>query len=282
MRTIIYNPYLIILVLLLFISCVVKKDKVIVMPQEFIRGDWLILYPQHKLNNEVQRKIYGKVQDSIVDLMGLKLISFKSNGEFLQMDSLFGKHGNWVIADSGRLNLRSAGKGFEDFNGVFAGVQNDTMLISEYVLVKNERIKLVWHLKKIFPRDEAAALFKQENNLWRQKPVKKEPEEAIRNKIISMLKYYALYYKLVSNESIYFLSGRVALPFTYYQHAVGLKKFNDDDEFCQYFFDTNDAIKGYRIIKGSFEKIKSKDFPSGENFVIEYSRFFEMLARNIM
>ena len=95
-------------------SCLSKKDDVFI-PKDEIKGNWLILYPQHILKTDKQRKKYGKAQDSIVNIMGLKLVSFKSNGEFLQTDSLFGDHGKWTINDTGSLKITSAGKGFENF-----------------------------------------------------------------------------------------------------------------------------------------------------------------------
>ena len=257
------------------ISCINTKDKIFV-PQKEIQGDWLILYPKHILKNDAQRKIYVKAQDSIVNLFGLKMVSFAGNGQFLQVDSLFGSMGSWKVKDTGLLEVRSTGKGFENFNGKFVGVINDTILIEQMVPIDNENIKLIWHLKKIGGKHEGADLFKRDNNIWRQKPQKKENEAEIKSRVIKMLKYYSLYFKMVSKESIYFSPARVSLPFTYFQHGVGLKMF--DDDFEKPFFDADDAKKGYRLIKDVVEETKSLDFPSGNNFVIEYSEYFQQLA----
>ena len=267
-------------VLLMCVSCFNNRNAELISKEE-LSGNWIILYPQHILKTDAQRKIYGKAQDSIVDLMGLKLISFKSNGEFLQTDSLFGDTGNWMLADSGRLNIRSAGKGFENFRGTVVGIVNDTILIDEIVPFDKERIKLIWHFKKISPGSEASKLFKQDNNGWRQKPAQKQTGDEIKTKVIAMLRYYGLYYKLVAKESIYFTSSRVALPFRYYQHGVGLKVFEPDHQFASCFFDTGDALKGYEFIQKGFRKIENDDFPSGENYVAEYARYFDMLAKAI-
>jgi len=267
-------------IFLLLSSCLSKKDDVLI-PKEEIKGNWLILYPQHILKTDLQRKIYGRAQDSIVNFMGLKLVSFKNNGEFLQTDSLFGDHGKWTISDTGSLKITSAGKGFENFAGVFTGIKNDTILIEELVTLENQPIKLIWHLKKILPGSEEGALFKNEMNQWRQKSSRAETEPEIKKRLVSMLEYYSLYFKMVSVESIYFSPARVFLPFSYYQHGIGLKEFNSQDYFTIYFFNIANAKKGYEILKDGFEKTKDEDFPSGENYVIEYSKYFEMLARAI-
>jgi hypothetical protein len=268
------NKYLL-FILLGFISCVNIQDKVF-DPQKEIEGDWLILYPKHILKNDAQRKIYGVAQDSIVNLFGLKLISFTDKGQFLQVDSLFGVQGNWKVKDTTHLEVRSVGKGFELFNGNIVGIINDTILIEQMVPIDRENIKLIWHLKKMGTENGGTALFKRDNNLWRQRPQKKENEAEIKSRVVKMLKYYSLYFKVVSKESIYFSPARVSLPFTYFQHGVGLKMFDNDFEKC--FFDTDDARKGYQLLKNAFEETKSLDFPSGSNFVIEYSEYFQRLA----
>ena len=267
-------------IFLFLVSCLSKKDDVFI-PKEEIKGNWLILYPQHILKTDQQRKIYGRAQDSIVNYMGLKLVSFKGNGEFLQTDSLFGGHGKWTINDTGSLKITSAGKGFESFTGVLTGIKNDTILIEELVSLENETIKLIWHLKKILPDSEEGGLFKNEMNQWRQKSSRTETDVEIRKRIVSMLKYYSLYFKILSVESSYFSPVRVFLPFSYYQHGVGMKEFNPLHYFTICFFNTANAKKGYEMLKEGFEKTKDQDFPSGENFVIEYSKYFDILAKAV-
>ena len=262
----------------LFLSACIDHKEDVFIPKEEIKGNWLILYPKHILKTDKQRKIYGRAQDSIVNYMGLKLVSFKSNGEFLQTDSLFGDHGKWTMNDTGSLNITSAGKGFESFTGVLTGIINDTILIEELVSLENETIKLIWHLKKIPADREEGSLFKNEMNQWRQKSSRTETDAEIRKRVVSMLKYYSLYFKILSVESSYFSPVRVFLPFSYYQHGIGLKEFNSRDYFTICFFNTANAKKGYEILKEGFEKTKDQDFPSGENFVIEYSKYFDMLA----
>ena len=269
-----------IVLLLFFISCVNLSKNNFDAKKEIV-GNWLILYPQHILKNDAQRKLYGKVQDSIVNQSGLKLVSFEKDGKFFQMDSLFGRHGSWFIIDSGSLKVNSAGKGFENFNGEVRGMLNDTILIEELIKLDNEKIKLIWHLKKIGQDDDAAGLFQRSNNLWRQKPVKKEQATEIKTRVRAMLEYYALYFKIVSAESIYFSRARVFLPFTYYQHGIGLTDLATAHAFATYFYDENDARIAYGILRSAFEKTKDEDFPSGENFVSEYSMYFKRLANEV-
>lgn len=264
---------------LALVSCVNMKNDF--DPKKEIVGDWLVLYPQHILKTDVQRKLYGKAQDSIVNDMGLKLLRFKQSGEFFQMDSIYGDHGSWSMSDSGSLKITAAGKGIENFIGKVGGLLSDTILIEEMVQLENEKIKLVWYLKKVEKNDEGAKLFETSVNNWRQKPAKKQTESEIRMKMTAMLEYYSAYFKVVSVESIYFLSTRVFLPFTYYQHGVGLKSFDPGSDFANCFFDINDAKKGYDLLENVFGIANEEEFPSGMNFVIEYADFFGKLAKQI-
>jgi len=256
-------------------SCV-SVSKQTFDPQKEIQGNWLILYPKHILKNSTQREIYTKAQDSIVELFGLKLVSFTNNGEFIQEDSLFKGHGKWTITDTGSLAIRSGGKGFENFKGTVVGVVHDTILVEEIVRLGDENIKLIWHLKKIEANDKGASLFDKNKNLWRQKPLKKENDKEIKDRVIAMLKYYALYFKVVSEESIYFSPSKVFLPFTYYQHGVGLVGY--DNNFSGCFYDVNDAGKAYQLIQRVVEDSRELEFPSAGNFVTQYSDYFERLA----
>src|SRR6185503_18121398 len=177
---------LLLIVCFFFVSCI-SSDRNF-DPQKEIQGNWLILYPKHILKNELQKKIYGIAQDSIINLLGLKLITFSNTGEFSQIDSLFGRHGTWKIADTGNIRISSGGRGVENFNGAIVGLINDTILVEEIARIKDENIKLVWHLKKIKGSSEGSDLFKTKNNLWRRKPLKKETAQEIKERIIAMLK----------------------------------------------------------------------------------------------
>lgn len=268
------------LILLMFgvSSCLNIRDNDF-NPQEEIQGNWLILYPQHVLKNDAQRKIYVEVQDSIVNLSGLKLVSFTTKGEFIQVDSLFGRRGTWNMQDTGKIRIRSAGRGFDDFKGLVVGLVNDTILVEEMTHINGEDIKLIWHLKRIITGNDASDLFEEDENLWRRKPAKKETDKEIKARVTAMLKYYSLYFKTVSKESIYFSPVRVFLPFTYYQHGVGLKNYGND--FANCFFDAADTERGYRVLKDAFETSKDEDFPSANNFVSEYALYFQRLAEII-
>jgi hypothetical protein len=263
---------------LLFAGC--RSDKKEMTVQDAVTGNWLIVYPDHVMLTEKQRKIYGKVQDSIVNLFGLKLISFNDKDEFVQMDSLYGKHGKWKLMPDNSIAVGMAGRGFDKFKADFAKFKNGTLQIIESIEYDNESFSLVWNLKKIEKDDKENFLFNEKNNWWRKKPLESEiisATNALNKRVVAMLKYYAVYFAFISRESSYFSPFRVFLPFKYYSHGIGLKDFKEDSPFTNHFYSAAEAKLAHQLIATGMNGIKG-EFPSGEDFVIEYSKYFDLLA----
>ena len=263
----------------LFTSCTFfKKEK-----KDFSKavvGDWLILYPDHEIVNAEQRKLYTDAQDSIVALLGLKTVSFRDKGIFFETDSLFKPQGKWNLnPENNNLFIRNGGKGLDFFAGNLTSIQHDTMQIVETILLGDQKIKLTWFLKKITDK-ESLALFDEEKNWWRRKPGI-ETEDQLRKRVKAMLRYYSLYYAIVSKESTYFSQSRVFLPFKYYQHSMGLRPFNEKSNFSSFFYATQQAEQAHAILAGAMNKIRHKSFPSGKDFVIEYAMFMDKLAEQV-
>jgi hypothetical protein len=263
----------------LIASCTfLKKEK-----KDFSKaviGDWLILYPDHEIVNAEQRKLYTTAQDSIVDLLGLKTISFRDKGVFFQTDSLFKPHGKWNLnTENNNLFIRNGGRGLDFFAGNLTGIHNDTMQIVETIALGDQKIKLTWFLKRIIDK-KSLGLFEEGENWWRKKPGI-ETDEQLRKKVKAMLRYYSLYYDVVSRESAYFSQSRVFLPFKYYQHGMGLRAFNDNSNFSRFFSTAQQAEQAHAILSGAMNKLRHKSFPSGRDFVIEYALFMGKLAEQI-
>jgi hypothetical protein len=263
--------------LLLLVSCgsISKKDKTSSDPAAVLPGDWLVLYAEHKLKGPDQRDIYGRKQDSIIEAKGLKLISFSNDHSFIQMDYP-DTRGNWKLTDAKEIEVKGAGNGFDNFKTEFLGFARDTLQIVEYAEMEGEKVKLIWNLKKV----DQPRLFTARNNNWRKKPSATESDEQLRSRLSDILDYYSHYYKLVAKESIYFIQTRVPLPFSYYQHAMGMKSFVENSDFTKLFFDNEQASKAYRLLTATMNSLNN-EFPRKENFVEEYAEFMGKMAERI-
>jgi hypothetical protein len=252
-------------------SCSTKKT-----PAEAIIGNWLILYPDHHLRTKTERDVYGKYQDSIINLYGLKLISIKENGEFTEVDSLFRSPGKWIFSNDKKMQIREGGRGFNPFTTAFKSIENDTLRLQQSLSLDKEKIEVVWHLKKVDEDTIAIKLFSPEANQWRVKPTSPESDAALRKRLVLLLNYYSDYLKLVSQEAEYFLIPRVHLPFRYYQHAIGLQE-KMTPGFVNLFYNEEEAKKGVAILQNTLNQL-SNEFEWGDNFVLEYAEFFKRMA----
>jgi hypothetical protein len=244
-------------------------------------GNWFVIYPEEKLVNTEQSKIYTKIQDSLVTDKGVKLISCLDNGQFIQWDSTI-LRGKWGIIDENRVVVSGAGKGFQNFKAEFAPGENDKIKLTEFLNISGERIKITWHLKKIKGGKEAE-LFDPEKNNWRTKPTTAETEDAMKKRMSAMLYYYSVYFKLISDNSSYFMPVRVMAPLKFYQHAIGMKDFDSKHRFVSLFYSVEDATKAYELLK---EVVNNSDynFPDSDSnsFSLEYSYMLAHLAEEIL
>jgi hypothetical protein len=268
---------LILSIFLLPISCksLTEHEK----KKQFLTGNWIVLYPDHQLRNQHQRELYGKLQDSIVGEAGLKLISLEENGQFRQADSL-NDTGSWELEENGDLIISGGGKGFNYLKANFLEYNNNELKLMEHVMVGNERIRLVWHWKKI-EANNGGNLFEAEDNDWRIKPGKREDNNQIKKRLRAMLTYYSQYYKLVSDEASYFIGDRVLLPFRFYQNAVGLRPFDPLAKFAAFFYDGEDAKKAYDFLDRAMDLIEPGEYPTGKDFVDEYAKVMERLGKEV-
>lgn len=263
---------------LIFFSCLSCKSSQKNL-EASLYGNWIILYPDHQLRTATEREVYGKFQDSIVALYGLKLITLDENGGFREVDSLLKPTAKWIFTNDSLLKIREGGRGFNPFNTSFKNLKDQTLQLTQFLLLEDEKIKLVWHLKKIEEDNEAAYLFRDSSNQWRNKPASPENEKSIRKRLSTMLNFYGDYFKLVSKEAIYFSPARVPLPFRYYQHAIGMAP-KMTPAFQAIFYNQADALHAYSMLEQTIGELGST-FPREENFVAEYGLFLKLMARRI-
>lgn len=244
-------------------------------------GNWFIIYPEEELTTKSQEAIYAEIQDSLVTGKGVKIISCLDDGQFIQWDST-GLTGKWAVMDENTVVIRSAGKGFENFKAEFAPGEEGKIKLTEHLNIKGERINITWHLAKITSGKEAS-LFDPEKNNWRKKPAAAEPDDAMKKRLSAMLNYYSVYFKLIAGQSSYFMPVRVMLPVKFYQHAIGMKDFDEKHRFGSLFYSVEDAKKAYDLLK---EVVNNSDYnyPDSDknSYSLEYSYMLAYLAEEII
>jgi hypothetical protein len=245
-----------------------------------IYGSWLVVYPKHFLKNDDHRVVYAMAQDSIVNLFGLKLVEFSADGSFKQADSSHHKPGSWQLKENGLILIDKGGLGFDGFRGDLIDSGTDTLKIAQDLKLEDQTVRVVWYLRKLNDADSKTLLGEKEN-WWRQKPSAEESDTAVKARLKDMLEYYSAYFTLVSRESSYFAQHRVMIPFSYYQHQMGLKAFRSVSPFANVFYNESNARKAYGMIETAMKKLSNEAFPSDKDFVIEYAKYIKRLSEEI-
>jgi hypothetical protein len=245
-----------------------------------LEGNWFVIYPEEELRNEQQKKIFARIQDSLVTLKGVKPITLQKDGTFIQWDST-GTTGQWGLLDEKMVVVNNGGRGFNDFKALFTSLEKDKLSLTEYIDTEGERIKLVWHLRKI-SSGEFLELFDPAKNEWRQKPPSAESPQQIKERLSAMLHYYAIYFKLIAEQSSYFMPIRVMLPLKFYQHAIGMKELDIHHRFVSLFYSVDQASMAYDILKQTVNK-SDHNFPESDknSYSLEYAMMLEQLAKEI-
>lgn len=237
-----------------------------------------MLYLSTDDNTEEQTKLYDKVQDSLVTGKGLKLISFYPDGGFAQLDSL-PLTGRWSTKEDNIIYVNDAGKGFDHFKGVFRSFEDGNMELTEMIQDNGVRLELKWHLVRIDDGD-ATLLFDEKANAWRKIPVREQTDAEIKDRLVAMLKYYGTYFKLLSEKSSYFIPARVMLPFKLYQHAIGIRSYDENSRFSKLFYSPLQSKFAHAMLDGLIERVKF-NFPQKDSFTEEYSLMLFQLAEEL-
>jgi hypothetical protein len=243
-----------------------------------LEGNWLVVAPDHNLKNDRQEIIYSEIQDSIIELTALKLITFSENGVFRQIDS-FDSHGKWGVSSDNVLFIENGGQGFNNFNGRIKSNENGLLELTELVNAEDEKIELIWKLKKVSDKF-SSKLFDDDKNAWRRRPAHRETEAEIKLRLSKMLHYYSDYYLLVTEESSFFVTTRVMLPFKFYQHSMGIKPFDEHSYFATLFYDRSQAEQAWKYLSLVTSALRH-NFPRREDFLLEYAAFMETMSEKI-
>lgn len=262
-------------ILLFIVSCSSDSTK---SPDLILPGNWIVLYPKDELQTRKQEEVYAKVQDSLTALKCLKLLRFSEKGAFNQQDSI-NITGNWGMKEEGVIQVFDGGRGFDRFHSRFSGFDGRVLKLTEMVETQGVKLKLIWHLLRI-DKGYATGLFDTDKNKWRVKPAKEETDKEVRERLIQMLEYYALYFRLIAEESSYFIPGRVILPVKFYQHGIGLKPFDEESKFANLFYSVEQAKFASYTLGGAIGRAEF-NFKDNSSFTKEYVQMLEELAKEV-
>jgi hypothetical protein len=267
--------YLLIL-LLVVAGCKSQTKNAANQLKETVKGNWFVLYPDDGLLTKEQEKIYAAIQDSLVDIKCQKLISLRADGNFVQLDTMDAK-GSWATKGNEWVYINNGGEGFMDFKTTFVGVEEDRLTLMETIKVQDQSLKFIWHLLKL-DTGNAAQLFLPTENKWRKKATSSENEIQLKERLMEMLRYYTIYFNLISDKASYFIPKRIILPVKLYQHAIGLKNWEEATNFQRLFYNEAEAKQAYAILEKGIADADFDDIADLKSYTKEYAAMFQKVA----
>lgn len=267
--------YTVLLSLILLSACTGKETG---KPAAIIPGNWIVLYPDEELQTREQEAVYAQTQDSFTGIRCLKLIRFTTDGKFRQLDSV-SITGTWTINDKQEVVVKNGGRGFEPFTARIKSLTGNQLQLTELAEARGQQLQLNWHLLRL-DKGDPQQLFDDAQNKWRYKAVSRESDNAIRERVASMLAYYSVYFNLLSEESSYFIPGRVILPVNFYQHGIGLREFDEKSRFAALFYNTEQAKFAWYVLDAAIDNTHT-DFRKKDSFTAEYARWLELFAQEV-
>ncbi len=116
-------------------------------------------------------------------------------------------------------------------------------------------------------------------NRWRPLPQHPETTAQIAARVVSLLRYDAVYLQALNNSnSDYFDTRKFHLPFSYYNGGISLKPFDPASSFAALFYSTEDAKTAYSLLK---EYLDTRPYPREKNYMLGYAGFMKNLAEVI-
>jgi hypothetical protein len=163
-------------------------------------------------------------------------------------------------------------------NGVLTLENNKSVIIPNVITGEKETIHLQYIAQRLISNDTIPNLFDPALNKWRQKPTQAEDDAAIKNRLKESIYYYAGYFANVKGNKIpVFNPEKMLCPIKFYNGGIGRKRFKENDNWTEVFFDNKDAKKAHDMLGNAFDNIKGYPDKSGD-YVAEYIIALKMVA----
>ena len=188
----------------------------------------------------------------------ISFIDLQKNGNYTSYLPGF-DYGKWYLRDSILLltNFKNKNTRF-----LINKIHDNSMVITANPFDRNNKAKYTLTGNKNEYQGPAENLFSIKNNKWRIKPLNKENDTQIKERLLNHLHYWELYFKWgMDNNKESLNVRRLPSPLKIYQNGFQLlppKKQPPLWQAC--FYDEEDCIKAWHLLDNFF-KTKKIDWP---------------------
>jgi hypothetical protein len=155
---------------------------------------------------------------------------------------------------------------------------NHSLILPDMLTGRKDTIHMRYIVQRLRSNDTVPDLFEPAINKWRQKPAQAEDDAAVKNRLKESLYYYAAYFANIKGNKIpVFNIEKILCPIKFYNGGIGRKRFKENDNWTQVYFDNKDAQKAHDMLGNAFDNIKG--YPDkGGDYVAEYIIALKMVA----
>jgi hypothetical protein len=278
--------YLSLLLIAFLASCQSDKDgKGLPFTKDSLMGNWMVVKvsPYLKVMSGKSDEMYDyrdSVMKPLYDNMELAAFRFQSPGVMTIDDGHVEKiTGNWQFNDKQDLLMQY--KYLVERNRSLFTVErywHDSLRLENVIPRNKDTMYVTYFLQKLRTNDSVPNLFEPALNKWRARPQQAESLEDIRLRLKQVLYYYSAYFANISGNNIpVFNIKKILCPIKFYSGGIGLKHFEENDDWTKVFYDNADAKKAHALLSHAFTGIKG--YPNkGHDYVQEYIIALKIVA----
>jgi len=196
---------------------------------------------------------------------------FAANGSFVKNPRNEMDYGEWIFDDAKKtITLNYSSVGGKDIYKI-ASLSADELILVNGGINTSTNLKFIAGGKRLAnPADEP---FDLQNNRWRMKPVKKETDAGIKQRLKENIHFFILFYKsiIIKDEKVVSFWG---LPscFKWYGGGIFIKKKEElKENWMDCFYNKEQAMKAYDLAEKLLEQ--KYTWPKGETNWLKQNLF---------
>lgn len=281
--------HILILVVAFLSACQSGKNAKDGLPftKDSLMGNWMVLRVKASLKsmNSERREELQDYKDSVMEPLynNLELAAFRFQpASVITVDD--GKiektTGNWLFNDTKKELLLQYKYLIQKNRSLFTVEHywNDSLQLENVIPRNKDTMYVRYFLKKLRTNDSVPNLFDPALNKWRERPLQPESLQAIRLRMQQLLYYYTAYFANISGNKIpYFNLTKILCPIKFYNGGIGIKRYQENDDWTKVFYENQDAKKAYDMIVHAFSDIKGYPNKNGD-YVKEYVIALKLVA----
>ncbi|POY35185.1 hypothetical protein C3K47_16530 [Solitalea longa] len=210
-------------------------------------------------------------------------IHFYNDGVFISFDNNQYSTGKWFYSTADSIiTIRGNVKKETLLKLVSIQKDNFKFKILEVNKIKSNDDYLLFYSQSTHFEGQTKDLLSLNENQWRIKPIQKESNEQIKQRVLSQLKYHIDYFNMTKDKKqTYFETKILQSPFNFYQNALGVPhNYELPEEWVETFYSREDAEKAADLLRSTIKNIDG--VKTHERFTETYTEIINKMIDRLL